>query len=67
MMGNTAGILAPNIVPLILANTNNNWAVTFWVSATIYFLGGLCWLFIDPVTPLDREPDPVTAPPLPPG
>ncbi len=55
MMGNAAGILAPNVIPLILANTGNNWVVTFWVSATIYFLGGLCWLFIDPVTPLEPE------------
>ena len=39
------------------------WALFFWrwyrdnpryVSAAIYFVGAVCWLFIDPVTPLDR-------------
>ena len=55
MMGNLAGFIAPNAIPFILAHTTNNWVITFWISAIIYFLGGLCWLFIDPVTPL--EPD----------
>ncbi|MSU21481.1 MAG: MFS transporter [Pedosphaera sp.] len=61
MMGNLAGFIAPSVTPLILNNTNNNWVITFWVSAIIYFLGGLCWLFIDPVTPLEEsEPDSAT-------
>jgi MFS transporter, ACS family, glucarate transporter len=56
MMGNFAGGLAPIMVGYILHWTNKDWAVTFYVSAVIYFLGTLCWMFIDPVTPLDREP-----------
>jgi ACS family glucarate transporter-like MFS transporter len=55
MMGNLAGFVAPNAIPLILKHTDNNWGITFWVSAIIYFLGGICWLFIDPVTPLDKD------------
>jgi MFS transporter, ACS family, glucarate transporter len=49
-----AGWLAPLLVALILASTNENWEFTFYVSAVVYFIGALCWLFIDPVTPLDN-------------
>jgi MFS family permease len=55
MMGNVGGAVAPMAVPLILAATNNNWSVNFYVFAAVYFLGALCWIFIDPVTPLDRD------------
>ena len=50
---NPAGTTTPS--PGSNHTTGNNWVVTFWVSAAIYFLGGLCWLFIDPVTPLDEH------------
>lgn len=55
MMGNLAGFVAPNAIPFILSHTGNNWVITFWVSAITYFLGALCWLLIDPVTPLDGD------------
>jgi hypothetical protein len=32
-----------------------NWALTFWISGAIYFLGGLCWLWVDPVTPIPAD------------
>jgi ACS family glucarate transporter-like MFS transporter len=61
MMGNFGGMAGPLVVGYILHFTNRNWEITFWLSSAIYFLGGLCWLFIDPVTPLEiakevREP-----------
>jgi MFS family permease len=55
MMGNAGGAVTPMIVPLVLKATNNNWHANFWVFAAIYLLGALCWLFIDPVTPLQTE------------
>ena len=55
MMGNAGGAVAPMVVPLILAATNNNWSINFYVFAAVYFLGALCWLFIDPVTPLKEK------------
>lgn len=55
MMGNAGGAVAPMAVPLILAATNNNWSINFYVFAAVYGLGALCWLFIDPVTPLEQE------------
>jgi ACS family glucarate transporter-like MFS transporter len=57
MMGNLAGFVAPSVIPQILKHSNNNWVITFWVSAAIYFLGALCWLLIDPVKPLEEASD----------
>jgi hypothetical protein len=37
----------------VLKFTGNNWTICFWVAARIYLVGAACWLFIDPVTPLD--------------
>ena len=54
MMGNFGGALGPIVVGYILTRTAQNWALTFYVSAAIYLLGAVCWLFIDPVTPLDE-------------
>ena len=55
MIGNIGGALSPLAIGYILTFTNNNWALTFYVSSAIYLVGGLCWLFIDPVTPLERK------------
>lgn len=54
MMGNFAGGLAPIAVGVILQTTNQNWNLTLVVSAAIYFMGVFCWLFLDPVKPLDK-------------
>jgi MFS family permease len=55
MMGNAGGALAPMIVPLVLKAAHNNWNANFWMFAAVYFLGALCWLFIDPVRPLEEQ------------
>jgi MFS family permease len=55
MMGNAGGAVAPMALPLILAATNNNWSINFYVFAAVYGLGALCWVFLDPVTPLEKE------------
>jgi MFS family permease len=56
MMGNFAGGLAPIAVGYILHFTDQNWNLTLYLSAAIYFLGTFCWMFLDPVTPLDERP-----------
>jgi MFS transporter, ACS family, glucarate transporter len=58
MAGNIAGGVAPVAVSYILKFTGNNWLITFWVSAAIYVIGGLCWIWIDPVTPLEESSQP---------
>jgi MFS family permease len=53
MMGNIAGAISPIAIGYLLLWTNNNWPLTFYVSAAVYSLGALCWLFIDAVTPIE--------------
>ena len=52
MWGNIGGALCPFVIGVILKATDNNWNLTFYVSAAIYLLGIVCWKFLDPVTPL---------------
>ena len=53
MMGNLGGVVSPIVIGYILTHTNNNWSLTFYVSAAVYFAGIFFWLFLDPVTPLE--------------
>ena len=47
MMGNFAGGFSPLVVGYLLAWTAQNWTMTFYISPAIYFLGAICWLFLD--------------------
>jgi ACS family glucarate transporter-like MFS transporter len=53
MMGNLAGGTAPVVAGYILAATGN-WLIPLYVMAAVYLVGVLCWLGIDPVTPLEQ-------------
>jgi MFS transporter, ACS family, glucarate transporter len=55
MMGNFGGVVSPVAIGYILQSTGGNWDITFYVSAAVYFMGVFCWLFLDPVTPLEKE------------
>ncbi len=57
MFGQLGGVLGPIVIPLILAATHSNWTFTFFASATAYAVEPICWIFIDPVTPLDGSTD----------
>jgi sugar phosphate permease len=57
MMGGFVAAAAPTVVALILHWTNDNWAITFYVSAAIYFTGTIFWLELDPTEPLEAPPD----------
>jgi len=52
--GCLGGLLAPWTIPYILQAAGNHWSAVIQVIAGSYFIGALCWLGIDPVTPLDR-------------
>jgi MFS family permease len=54
MMGSIAGALSPLVVGYLLAWTNQDWTLTFYVSAAIYSLGAVCWIFLDAHTPMER-------------
>jgi len=58
-MGAVSAGFGPIITGVILQKTNNNWALTFEISAVAYALGFLCWLFLDPVTPVVPDATPV--------
>jgi nitrate/nitrite transporter NarK len=53
MAGNLGGALCPVAIGYLLTWTNNNWDLTFYISAAIYFMGSIFWWLMDPVTPLD--------------
>jgi MFS family permease len=56
MLGNFGGMAGPIVVGYVLDLTHSDWQIAFAISAAIYFVGALCWLFIDPVTPLVKPP-----------
>jgi len=58
MMGNLGGVVAPIAATKLLTAFGNDWAVPLWVAAGTYVISAACWMFIDPVTPIeDAVPD----------
>jgi MFS family permease len=55
MMGNMAAFVAPVAGAYILKATHQNWSVYLYSMAAVYFIGALCWLGIDPATPLEEQ------------
>lgn len=55
MMGNMGGVVSPIAIGYILQYTNNNWDITFYISAAVYFAGAFFWMALDPVTPLTKS------------
>jgi nitrate/nitrite transporter NarK len=55
MMGNFGGMAGPLVVGWVLMLTGRDWHMVFLVTSIIYSLGAFCWLFIDPVTPLEKR------------
>jgi sugar phosphate permease len=54
MMGNVGGFVSPIVCGFIVQRTGS-WDAVFYVTAVIYLFGGLCWLAMDPVTPLEQQ------------
>ncbi len=54
MMGNLGGFLSPIAIGYIVQQTDN-WTVTFYLTAAVCVLGAICWLLLDPVTPLEEQ------------
>ena len=52
MMGSIGAALAPLVIGFLLEHSQQNWALTFWISGIVYLAGGLCWLGIDSTTSL---------------
>ncbi len=62
MMGNFGGMAGPLVVGLVLSWTNRDWQLAFAISSVIYFLGAIFWLWIDPVTPLEKDAEAKSVP-----
>jgi len=56
MMGNLAGFVAPVLGGYLLQRTSGNWNLLVYLMAGVAALGAVCWVFIDPVTPLEEQP-----------
>jgi len=56
MLGNLGGMAGPIVVGFVLDWTRRDWHLAFVLAAIVYAAGAVCWLGIDPVTPLE-EPD----------
>jgi hypothetical protein len=54
-LGHLGGSVAPTVIGYLLLVSGNNWTLTFYASALLYAAGGLCWVFLDPVTPIERK------------
>lgn len=55
MMGNLGGALGPVVAPYLLEHFDHNWSVPLWVAAATYLISAVCWVFIDPVTPIEAD------------
>jgi nitrate/nitrite transporter NarK len=53
-LGQLGGAVAPAIVGYFAQLGPQGWTAALYSAAAAYALGFLCWLFLDPVTPLDR-------------
>jgi len=71
MWGCIGGLLAPWTIPYILEAAGGHWRVVILVIAGWYAVGALCWLGIDPVTPvvtpegMSKDPDEFPIPRIP--
>jgi len=55
MMGSIAGASSALFVGYLLAWTSGNWNLAFYISAGIYLIGAVCWLFLDSHTPIEQQ------------
>jgi MFS family permease len=56
MSGNIGGALSPVAVSLLVGATGQNWDVVLLFFVAIYLAAAVCWMFLDPNTPLFPDP-----------
>lgn len=62
MAAQIGGACGPVVVGYVLQYMHRNWNLTFFISAAIYVVGGLCWIWLDPVTPVGDPPQAEASP-----
>lgn len=55
MVGGIVGASSTLFVGYLMQWTGGDWTLALYLSASIYMLGALCWLFLDPVTPMEHD------------
>jgi MFS family permease len=53
-IGQMGGAVAPAVVGYFAAIGSQGWSAALYSAAAVYIIGYVCWLFLDPVTPLDQ-------------
>jgi ACS family glucarate transporter-like MFS transporter len=59
-MGNVAGVSSSMLGGFLLQRTEGNWNFFLAILGGVYFLGLLCWPFIDTTTSLDEKRNPAS-------
>ncbi|MBZ5632037.1 MAG: MFS transporter [Acidobacteriia bacterium] len=54
-IGQLGGVVAPAVVGFVAQGGKQGWSAALYTAAAVYAIGFFCWLFLDPVTPLDRS------------
>ena len=54
MLGNAGGFFSPIILGMIVQRTNS-WTIAFYVTSVVSLGGAICWLLLDPTTPLEEQ------------
>jgi MFS family permease len=54
-IGQLGGVVAPAVVGFIAQGGKQGWSAALYTAAAVYAIGFFCWLFLDPVTPLDQR------------
>jgi ACS family glucarate transporter-like MFS transporter len=53
-IGQLGGVVAPAVVGFTAQSGQQGWSAALYTAAAVYAIGFLCWLFLDPVTPLGQ-------------
>ena len=53
-IGQMGGAVAPTVVGFLSQGGKQGWSTALYSAAAVYAIGFLCWLFLDPVTPLGQ-------------
>ena len=50
--GQMGAILSPTLIALVVSQFSNNWSAPLYLTATLFLMGSVCWLWIDPTRPV---------------
>lgn len=54
-IGQMGGAVAPSVVGYLVQAGPGGWTMALYSAAAVYAIGFVCWIFLDPVTPLAHD------------